>query len=183
MDKNPSTYHVYVFKIGIATLISLYSIIMIFLFSNNPDRIESNLSQYFFNIERDKDHVSITTPLKNKINICDPGEILKVQADVTNNSPFFLRSSQTQKRFERGVNIAYLLYNSKGERVYESKRFLLDNILKSHSTRPISIDVTCPKPGTYDLVVDIVQEGVNWLHLVKQKHDNVRLISIHTSSI
>ena len=103
---------------------------------------------------------------------CLPTQNIFKTIKLTNASPLPVKSSLLPG--ERGVNLAYRFY--RGDDVaYESDRVLLDPPLKPGSERFMALEVQCPKePGSYELVIDLVQEGINWNHII-QKNEGLFL--------
>ena len=68
-----------------------------------------------------------------------------------------------------GVNLSYRVFDATGERmISEGRRHLFEPAVASRSqagpaTRLVNLPVKCPDaPGTYQLRLEIVQEGLNW---------------------
>lgn len=106
---------------------------------------------------------------KMKTDVCLSNQKMLHTVKVSNTSNFPVFSSLKKPH---GVNLAYRVYSDSKKIVYESPRIVFADGLPALSQSVVNLEVLCPeKPGVYKVVIDMVQEGIAWNHLLDSPHD------------
>ncbi|MCB9228513.1 MAG: hypothetical protein H6618_02790 [Deltaproteobacteria bacterium] len=139
----------------------------------------------YFDMHRDARSLILQISEQTDRMLCDPREIFPLKFTVTNHSDSSL-SSGTEERPGKGapVNIAYRLFLPDGSLLTESRRTFFSppalhgQYLAPENSREVTLLVTCPEPGEYQLEAEAVQEGVAWQSDITGRELSIR-IRIH----
>ena len=134
---------------------------------NSPPPFNMGLAEHRAQLKLIKESVSSSGKPLN----CFPNSHKSLLASFLYSGRGALRSSM--EHGARGVNLSYRLYDPSSKVVQEGGRSLIPvpyettYLRRSAEPQKIPVTIRCPNvPGTYRLVIDMVQEGVAWMHLL-----------------
>lgn len=158
-------------------LIFISIILTLAVFSITPESrdkairlIYKELTSDVFNINKHADLVSITTSNTETNFHCLPSSKIYIPISVTNYSLYpLISSARSDPEKGIGVNLGFRIFDETNEKVIiDGRRHyfeppISDRMDLTESVRNLTFPIECPnKPGSYQLRIELVQEGVNW---------------------